>query len=228
MATVSVLNTDANITAKTLITAEGAATITGLHTFSRSTNPPFAVIAGAAVVTNLDADKLDGLDSTVFARWDGGGTGLGQIAFPAAQSASGNANVLDDYEEGNWTPVIGGSGGTSGQTYTTQTGRYVKVGQIVHCAFEVTLSAKGTITTDVQIQGLPFTSTATYTAGSIGWINTVTGFVNVIPIIITSSAAATLYGITAATTNFGATPLATADIAANTTFRGSITYRAAA
>lgn len=44
----------------------GTETISGLWTFSRSTNPPFAVNSGAAKVANLDADKLDGLDSTAF------------------------------------------------------------------------------------------------------------------------------------------------------------------
>lgn len=44
----------------------GAETVTGLWSFSRSTNPPFAVNSGAAVVANLDADKLDGLDKTDF------------------------------------------------------------------------------------------------------------------------------------------------------------------
>jgi len=55
-------------------------------------------------------------------------------------------NTLDDYEEGTWTPVFGGSGGTSGQTYTTQTGRYTKIGKLVTASFDCHLSAKGTIT----------------------------------------------------------------------------------
>lgn len=40
---------------------------TGLVSFNRGTNAPFAVDSGAAKVANLDADKLDGLDSTAFA-----------------------------------------------------------------------------------------------------------------------------------------------------------------
>ncbi|HRJ43831.1 MAG TPA: hypothetical protein PL105_18230, partial [Caldilineaceae bacterium] len=44
-----------------------AQTITGLWTFNRSTNPPFAVSnSSAAVVTNLDADKLDGVHASGF------------------------------------------------------------------------------------------------------------------------------------------------------------------
>jgi hypothetical protein len=47
----------------------------------------------------------------------------GQIAFPATQSASAGANTLDDYEEGDWTPVLTFGGGTTGITYTVQLGR---------------------------------------------------------------------------------------------------------
>jgi hypothetical protein len=59
---VSILNTDANILSKTLLTAEGTATQTGLITFDRDPNPPFAVTAASTVVANLDADKVDGAD----------------------------------------------------------------------------------------------------------------------------------------------------------------------
>ncbi len=85
----------------------------------------------------------------------------GQIDFPATQNPSVGANVLDDYEEGTWTPVIGGAGGTSGQTYTTQVGFYVKIGQMVFAGFSVTASVIGTVTGHVQIQGLPFTAQTT-------------------------------------------------------------------
>ena len=60
MADIQVINTDADLAGNTLVTEENAYTITGLHTFSRSTNAPFAVVSGAAVVSNLDADELDG------------------------------------------------------------------------------------------------------------------------------------------------------------------------
>jgi hypothetical protein len=82
----------------------------------------------------------------------------GQIKFPAAQAASTDANTLDDYEEGTWTPVLGGSGGTSGQTYSVQQGEYLKIGKWVFVEGRLVLTVLGTITTNAQIQGLPFTS----------------------------------------------------------------------
>jgi hypothetical protein len=66
MADIQVTNTDADLSDNTLITEENAYTITGLHTFSRSTNAPFAVVSGAAVVANLDADKLDGQEGSYY------------------------------------------------------------------------------------------------------------------------------------------------------------------
>ena len=84
----------------------------------------------------------------------------GQLSFPATQVPSSDPNTLDDYEEGAWTPVLGGNGGQSGQTYATQTGHYVKIGRHVTVTFDVTLTAKGTITGAVAaINNLPFPTT---------------------------------------------------------------------
>ncbi len=52
-------------------------------------------------------------------------TGTG-IAFPATQSASSDANTLDDYEEGTWGPVTLTNG-----TCTLTNSRYTKIGRLV-------------------------------------------------------------------------------------------------
>jgi hypothetical protein len=72
------------------------------------------------------------------------------IAFPATQSASSDVNTLDDYEEGTWTPSIGGSA-----TYNSRWGSYTKVGRVVTCQFWISVNAigSGSATT---ITGLPF------------------------------------------------------------------------
>lgn len=83
------------------------------------------------------------------------GESVGQLVFPATQNASSDANTLDDYEEGTWTPTDGSGAGLS---LTTTNARYVKVGKLV------TVMA-GTITypatasgSQAVIGGLPFTS----------------------------------------------------------------------
>ncbi len=69
-----------------------------------------------------------------------------------------DANTLDDYEEGTWTPIIGGSGGTSGQAYSIQGGHYTKVGTQCTVSGYLTFSNKGTITSNLQLKSLPFTT----------------------------------------------------------------------
>lgn len=64
--------------------------------------------------------------------------------------------------EGEWTPVLGGTGGATGVTYALQHGRYVKVGRIVHVQARVTLSNRGSITGTVTLEGLPFAAGALY------------------------------------------------------------------
>jgi len=80
------------------------------------------------------------------------------ITFPATQSASSNANTLDDYEEGTFTPVVRGSG-TAGTYQATNSGQYTKVGNIVTVNVVIQL---GTITGGgtgyLQMTGFPFTN----------------------------------------------------------------------
>jgi len=79
------------------------------------------------------------------------------ITFPATQSASTDANTLDDYEEGTWTPTVIGTSTAGTASYSTQTGKYTKIGNVVYIQFIVEYSS-GTGTGNLQISGLPFTS----------------------------------------------------------------------
>ena len=80
----------------------------------------------------------------------------GQIKFPASQNASADANTLDDYEEGTWTPTLTFAGGTTGITYSQQLGTYVKFGRLVWLNCRVALTAKGSSTGSARITGIPF------------------------------------------------------------------------
>jgi hypothetical protein len=89
------------------------------------------------------------------------GTGagaVGQIQFPATQVASANANTLDDYEEGTWTPTITLNSGTA-TTYTIATGTYTKTGRMVVVLGSIT-PTNGTLGSTngyIRMTGLPFT-----------------------------------------------------------------------
>ena len=96
MATVAVANTTSQLTGKTLDVLEADQTITGLKTFSRGTGAPFAVNSGATVVTNLDADLLDGHNASEFPlASDGTATGLELTNYKETKaSASISAGAL--------------------------------------------------------------------------------------------------------------------------------------
>jgi len=85
---------------------------------------------------------------------------IGQLKFPAVQNPSSDANTLDDYEEGTWTPTLRFGGATTGITYTTQLGRYTKIGNRVFADINIALSSKGTATGTATIAGLPFPQAA--------------------------------------------------------------------
>jgi len=121
------------------------------------------------VLSDGDGNPLISTNSTRSVALNGAvpQTGTG-ITFPATQNASSNANTLDDYEEGTWTPVLSGNGGATGQTYTLQTGEYTKVGNLVTVRGAIQLSAAGTLSgTYAVIGGLPFTVSNTFYPGGI-------------------------------------------------------------
>lgn len=99
------------------------------------------------------------------------GTAGQGIDFSVNPAASGvTSELLNDYEEGTWTPGFAFGGGTTGITYSVQLGYYTKVGNIVHANCIVDLSAKGSSSGDVRITGLPFTvanNTAAYAAAAL-------------------------------------------------------------
>ena len=87
---------------------------------------------------------------------------------------TGSANKLDDYEEGTWTPVYESSAGGAGAptvTYTGQTGRYSKVGNLVYAWGVIQHSATSGGSGYVLVGGLPFTGSGVteMAGGQIGY-----------------------------------------------------------
>lgn len=79
------------------------------------------------------------------------------ITFPATQSSSTNANTLDDYEEGFWTPSWNTPNGDMSVSYSVQSGRYTKIGRMVYLTGYLkpaSISSQGT--GQIVITGLPF------------------------------------------------------------------------
>jgi len=84
-------------------------------------------------------------------------------------------STLNDYETGTWTPVMN-PGSTT--TYTSQNGRYTKIGNMVYAYFSITINAINTANT-TKLYGLPFTS---YNSGTVQtspicyWVSAATAF----------------------------------------------------
>ncbi len=82
--------------------------------------------------------------------------GSGQVKFPATENASANANTLDDYSEGTWTPTDG-SGASLSLTVTSA--KYTKVGDLVYVSMDITYPSTGN-GSNAAINGLPYTAVA--------------------------------------------------------------------
>ena len=113
-----------------------------------------------------------GLGTTLALQGATSQSGIG-ITFPATQSASSNANTLDDYEEGTFTPTVSGSTVAGTGTYSTQQGTYTKIGNLVTVNVWVQWTAH-TGTGNLLFSNLPFASinTTNYRAsGSLGLVD---------------------------------------------------------
>jgi hypothetical protein len=88
------------------------------------------------------------------------------ITFPATQSASSDVNTLDDYEEGTWTPTLVSTGGGA-PAYTTQVGKYCKIGKMVYLLGSVQINGTLPAGNYTRIQGIPFTQSSLESAAAI-------------------------------------------------------------
>lgn len=86
------------------------------------------------------------------------------ITFPATQSASSDANTLDDYEEGSFTPTLTGTWTT---LPTDLVGRYTKIGRLVYATVQWRGGVK-TSGTAGTFASMPFAqNAATYGVGAV-------------------------------------------------------------
>lgn len=170
-------------TAPSLVTTKGdIVAATAANALARR-----AVGANNALLT-ADSAQTDGI------KW------ASVITFPATQVDDAGANVLDDYEEGTFTPTIQFGGASVGITYATQTGFYTKIGNKVFVVGAITLTAKGTSVGVAIIAAMPFTVKNAVGRDAPGTLRVDTITVAVYPQVIASrgTTALDLYETTAA------------------------------
>lgn len=84
------------------------------------------------------------------------GTSGKGIDFSASSHAAGmTSELLNDYEEGTWTPVVSSTSGTI-TTVGAVSGRYIKVGTQVTVFATVNITTRGTASGALVVDGLPF------------------------------------------------------------------------
>ena len=138
---------------------------------SIGTNGTRFYLAGSGRGLAVDESAFSVLPVTTTGTNNDGGVGLGSgsarfsnlyLSGGVYLGGTGSANLLDDYEEGTWTPSMGGT-----TTYYYQTGEYTKVGNTVFVRGQVSINAIGTGSVS-EIGGLPFTSKTTVNGNPAG------------------------------------------------------------
>jgi hypothetical protein len=84
-------------------------------------------------------------------------TANGNIKFPATQVPSADANTLDDYEEGTFTPTLAGGFSSAPTSYSNQSGSYTVIGDLVFVTIDLDPNGATADATALIIGGLPFT-----------------------------------------------------------------------
>jgi len=135
-------------------------TATGLH-FTHGTSGVAGIVSTSTTSQRADlrfitrgagnavADRVIIHDDGVMSASQGVALGVG-----TANTAS---NVLDDYEEGTFTPAYAFDSGSVGMNSSSR-GDYVKVGNLVHFQIFIATDSTSSPSGDATITGLPFTT----------------------------------------------------------------------
>jgi hypothetical protein len=114
----------------------------------------------SVAIADITGDLTVGVDATVNGNLNAASaTVSGNLTATSGILLGSSTDVLDDYEEGTWTPFVVGE-------VTTSNGTYTKVGSLVTAYFYITLPNIGFSTDPALIDGLPFTANNTSAAQS--------------------------------------------------------------
>ena len=150
----------------------------GNHVFqSAPSGSADAAITWTTVLEALNTDDVKVTTGNLVIGTAGKGIDFSANTNDATPDSGGE--VLDDYEEGTWTPAWDSDSAGSGRATTVSAARYTKIGNVVHISAYITLATLGTGGSGpLMITGLPFTSVAEYGSGIN--IHSATGFDDVI------------------------------------------------
>ncbi len=160
-------------------------------------------VANGLTMTDGDIAFADGHGLSFAATGDGSGTD--------------SSELLDDYEEGTWTPAYTST--SASFSYSSQYGTYAKVGGLVYVQFYLLAAASGTTSNTLTVTGLPYAVANLNSLNQSGVSLWFSGSTDVNPLFTNSQTAITVW-------KKGAVAIATADNVSNHYFVGSGVYRA--
>lgn len=167
-------------------------------------------IIGAMIAGNVETGVAVTYDDT-----------NGKLDFDA--QTAGDARYAAIPVTGTWTPQLRFGGANVSMTFTSRSGTYTKIADLVFAQGDFTLSAKGSSTGNADISGLPFTVVAAFqTPGR--WSAMVTAFVNMWMIPGAGTTTIVVRAITAASTSAGVT-LTHADFNNTSNFTFNVIYK---
>lgn len=138
----------------------------------------------------------------------------GQIKFNASGQAYSSENQFGHYKEGTWTPALVNSGST---TYTTQSGTYTRVGNLVTVYCLLAINTKDPAASQYLISGLPYTNHWAGTDGApVHFLSAPTALVEAFACTLDSSTQVDLWGINTSGNQYV--------LASGTTVAFSLTY----
>jgi hypothetical protein len=148
------------------------------------------------------------------------GTAGKGIDFSADGSAAGmTSELLNDYEEGTWTPSLGGT-----TTYNFRVGIYTKIGRQVTISFDISVNLIGT-GSSTTITGAPFSTGASGEGyGVTAYFDSLN--VNVIALNVTIANNTSLISFTSMNASGASVTTGTSVFKNSTRIQGSITYLA--
>lgn len=135
-------------------------TVTASSLLLHHTNGTAVTGAGVFVYSDVMQDSTVGTISA--------GTNTGKVVASGGVTFDGGTNNLTNYAVGDWTPTFtGSSANPTSVTYTTQVGKYIRIGAMVFVSCTLTVNAVtlGPAAGNLQVSGLPFTAknTTNYT-----------------------------------------------------------------
>jgi hypothetical protein len=147
-------------------TYNGNSIITALRESATGRQQSFVFALSDSSGNPTERARFNSTGALVFAGGTTTADGIG-ITFPATQSASTNANTLDDYEEGTFdVTVTMGTSGTCTMDSTLNKMKYTKIGRVVTIQGQIQVSSVSSPVGDMRMS-LPFTNATTDEGASL-------------------------------------------------------------